>query len=112
MKILNEIEAGNEFVVVSSVEIEPTDTQKKEDPSLPPAARASGGAPTGGVVPGGPNVRNPNFPGNPAPIQAQAQVQAPAVAGPKGKTHGETVSLRLEMAAYFRRPNTGLLTPQ
>jgi hypothetical protein len=22
-----------------------------------------------------------------------------------GKTHGETVSLRLEMAAYFRRPN-------
>jgi hypothetical protein len=39
------------------------------------------------------------------PVQPVQPVQQPQVEGPKGKTHGETVSLRLEMAAYFRRPN-------
>lgn len=93
-RFLREIEAGNEFVVVSSVEIEPTDSQKKDDPSLPPSARASASGPGSESAFGLPGMPNPNA----APVRAQA--------GPRGKTHGETVSLRLEMAAYFRRPIT------
>ena len=95
---LREIEAGREFVVVSSVEIEPTDTQKKDDPSLPPAARASAVGPGSETAFGIPGAGNPAM-GPSAPVRTQA--------GPRGKTHGETVSLRLEMAAYFRRPNAG-----
>ncbi len=94
-KFVREIETSNEFVIISSVELEPTETRKKEnDPSQPPAA-------TQGNPPG--------FSGNQAArggfdsrMMPQPQQQ---VAAPQGKTHGETVSLRLEMAAYFRRAN-------
>ena len=96
-RFLREIEAGNEFVVVSTVEIEPTDTQTKEN--APQSAAARSGA-VGEQVPGFPGT---GVVSNPAPVRVQT--------GPRGKTHGETVSLRLEMAAYFRRPNAGLPTP-
>ena len=101
-RFLREIEAGNEFVVVSSVEIEPSDSEKKSDPSLPPTSRAASSA-------SGPGSENAfGFPsaGNPSAAPAPVRVQS----GPRGKTHGEVVSLRLEMAAYFRRPNAVIET--
>ena len=97
-RFLSEIEAGNEFVVVSTVEIEPTDTEKKEDAPQPATARANTGGQPAGNVPGLPGT---SVTTNPAPARG------PAV--PRGKTHGETVSLRLEMAAYFRRPIAGMV---
>jgi hypothetical protein len=96
-RFLREIEAGREFVVVSSVEIEPSDSQKKVDPSAPPAAQASAVGPGSDSAFGIPGTGNPNAQAGPVRVQQ---------AGPRGKTHGETVSLRLEMAAYFRRPST------
>jgi len=95
-RFLREIEAGNEFVVVSSVEIEPTDTQKKDESPAPAVSAAAARAPQ--TVPGFPNT---GVVTNPAPVRVQT--------GPRGKTHGETVSLRLEMAAYFRRPGAGMI---
>jgi len=102
-RFIREIETGNDFVVVSSVELEPSDSEQKHDTqSNPQAPPASGPA----VNP----AANPNgFPGfsgsvNPTSGFQQAPAQQRAT-GPKGKTHGETVSLRIEMAAYFRRPN-------
>jgi hypothetical protein len=104
-RFLSSIEAGNEFVVVSSVEIEPSDTQKKDDPSLPPAARAAAPAPAVQQVPGFPGAGVVNNPAGPVPDRVSAAT--------RGKTHGETVTLRLEMAAYFRRPNSvAIETPQ
>lgn len=102
-RFIREIETGNEFVVVSSIELEPSDTEQKKPPIgvAPPqtAAAASAGKP----------AVNPNDPmaGMNAPVQVQTTTgpQQAATAGPKGKTHGETVALRLEMAAYFRRTN-------
>jgi hypothetical protein len=47
-----------------------------------------------------PDLQTQQFP-------TQTQQQAPA-GRPRGKTHGEVVSLRLEMAAYFRRPAVSL----
>ncbi len=80
-RFIREIETGNDFVVVSAVELEPSDSESAEKPANQnqPAPGPVDGMPFGG-----------------APTQSARQ---------KGKTHGEVVSLRLEMAAYFRRPN-------
>lgn len=90
-RFIREIETGNEFIIVSSVELAPSDTeQKKIDLTKPPQlAFVPGGAidPTTG-----------------APIGVQAN-PAQQVKRNLGKTRGEVVALRLEMAAYFRRAN-------
>lgn len=103
-RFINDIETSNEFVIISSVELEPTETKKPQrDPSLPPENMQQpqqfnnpyAANPMRGFDP-----RNPMTRGPVQPVQQQPQAEAN-----KGKTHGETVSLRLEMAAYFRRPN-------
>jgi hypothetical protein len=75
-RFIRELETGNEFVVVSAVELAPSETQKQ--------------APAG-PIPAGAKPLNPNQPVGPV--------------RPKGKVHGETVSLHIELAAYFRRPD-------
>lgn len=94
-RFIREIETGNDFVVVSAVELEPSDAEAGSDKQKPPVQSAQVANPNSGLPPG--------FSGN--PTIAQQQQPAPS-ARQKGKTHGEVVSLRLEMAAYFRRPNT------
>jgi hypothetical protein len=91
-RFIREIETGNDFVVVSAVELEPSDTEQRPDQQ---AAQPQSGAvvnPNAGLPPG--------FSGNPT-----INTQSAPTARQKGKTHGELVSLRLEMAAYFRRQN-------
>jgi len=95
-RFIREIEtARGDFIVISSVELEPSDAeqkpeqqQKNQNPGVAVPSR-----PTAGVPPGFPN-------GGPVVSQPSAET-----ARQRGKTHGEVVSLRLEMAAYFRRPN-------
>ena len=90
-RFIREIETGNEFIIVSSVELAPSDAeQKKNDPTKPPQ--------NAGV--------QPSVAGFPAVNQAGIQ-NAPVQPAKRdvGKTRGEVVALRLEMAAYFRRTN-------
>lgn len=100
-RFIQQIETGNEFVIISSIELEPTETKKKENPEAQQQQ-----VPQPNVNPYAGNTmrqfdpRNPTMPRPPV----QAVPQQP-VEEQKGKMHGETVSLRLEMAAYFRRPN-------
>ncbi|MEQ1603386.1 MAG: hypothetical protein ABL999_00805 [Pyrinomonadaceae bacterium] len=99
-RFIREIETGREFIVVSAVELAPTDSDKRKDqnaadPSRQPAANPIN--PAGLVDPRG-------FPGAPQPLSPQAQPRTSAKQ--QGKTHGETVSLHIELAAYFRRPGT------
>lgn len=103
-RFIREMETGNQFVVISAVELEPAEGENKQENNTAPSAQAQIN-----------NVRiTPNnvagFQQNPIPGQAAAPIQpTTATVAPKavrGKTHGETVSLRLEMAAYFRRPVT------
>lgn len=99
-RFIREIETGNEFVVVSSVELAPSDTeQKKDDPTKPPqnAGVSAGGDPTMAAGSGPGSVTQPAGDG---------------AKKPQGKTHGEVVALRLEMAAYFRRPDFVPMAPQ
>ena len=100
-RFIRDIETGSEFIIVSSVELEPTETKQKErDPSLPPLEQPSVTA-----QPFASNtMRGVVDPRTGRPMVVQAPQPQP-VARPQGKTHGETVSLRLEMAAYFRREN-------
>jgi hypothetical protein len=100
-RFIREVETGGDFVVVAAVELEPSDSER--NPDQPAASEQPAAA--------GPNSFNPNSPNNPGRNPAgfnnfgNPMTTAPAQARPKGKTHGEIVSLRLEMAAYFRRVN-------
>jgi Tfp pilus assembly protein PilO len=88
-RFIREVETTQQFVVISTIALEPSDAEKKE--------KEAGQQPqpvAGGMNPGGPGA----FPGG-------SIIQQPASAQVKGKMHGETVALRLEMAAYFRRPD-------
>ena len=98
-RFIADVERGNDFVVISSVQLEPSDSetnkeQSTENPERPnPQAPPYSAAP---IITGQNPTMNPNV----RVAQPQPQFQRP-----KGKTHGEVVSLRLEMAAYFRRAN-------
>jgi hypothetical protein len=109
-RFIREMETGNQFVVISAVELSPAESENKQDNSLPTVAQAQINnvqiSPNNVAgfqqvqTPGQPTVQYPGQP--PAPFQATTTTAAPKAV--RGKTHGETVSLRLEMAAYFRRP--------
>lgn len=91
-RFIRELEtSGSEFVVVSAVELEPSDAQQEKQDQI--NATQAG-------------FSDPNF--NPTTVPGTrsipAQPQAPLPQSARGKTHGSMVSLRLEMAAYFRRP--------
>lgn len=93
-RFIREIETGNEFVVVSSVELESSDSEKPADATKPQQniPQRSGVSINTGMPAG--------FDDPASPVQNAGQSPRR-----RGKTRGETVSLRLEMAAYFRRQN-------
>lgn len=97
-RFIREVETGNDFVVVSAVELEPSDSEESaQQPNNPgPVMNSTASVPQ----------MNPNSPNNPT---MGAQPSTPPRR--RGKTHGEAVSLRLEMAAYFRRPTVTLQMP-
>ena len=103
-RFIREIETGREFIVVSTVELAPSDTEGKKDQAQPNTAAVR---PPG--IPGGQPVFNPanGLPANrgiPAgPVQPPVQTAAQQALAKKGKMHGEVVSLHIELAAYFRR---------
>jgi hypothetical protein len=94
-RFIREIETGNDFVIISAVELEPSDSARPANQAAP-----------------GTEVQDPNDlasvdvrTGQLQPVGAAQQQQQPQYRRPSGKTRGETVSLRLEMAANFRRSN-------
>lgn len=92
-RFMREIETGREFLVISAVELAPSDTQREKQQE--PAASSQ----TASAMPG---QINPNMP---AGFNQMPGQQQPAQRRVQGKTVGEVVSLRLQLAAYFRRPN-------
>lgn len=98
-RFIREIETGREFIIVSAVELAPSESERDE----------SQGEQRPNVVRVPPTVVQPNASSRAFP-QPGMTTTAPPIADtsrprPRGKTHGEIVSLRIEMAAYFRRPN-------
>lgn len=91
-RFIRDIETGNDFVIISAVELEPSDSQQTE--SNQPAAQQPADA-NPGMPPGFGGIQT--FPG-------RGQVNPSQPRRPTGRTVGQVVSLRMEMAAYFRRP--------
>ncbi|MDQ3180605.1 MAG: hypothetical protein M3Q33_08795 [Acidobacteriota bacterium] len=91
-RFIREIETSDQFVVISAVELQPSENEEKNKTNTVAQTQTN-------------NVQI--TPNNPAGFpQAQTFEQTftqPQQRVTRGKTHGETVSLRLEMAAYFRR---------
>ena len=108
-RFIRDVETGNDFIIVSAVELEPSDAQERKPDAAQQQAQFQGSQPMGGVAMG---ARPPGLTGT------SVVTQQPALsAKDKGKMHGEVVSLRMEMAAYFRRPHvepavTGQEQPQ
>ncbi|NOT48994.1 MAG: hypothetical protein HOP17_14740 [Acidobacteria bacterium] len=94
-RFIREIETGSEFVVISAVELEPSDSQQEKPDGATQASNPSGGDLTTNYPAG--------IPSNSMSVQPAGQGGLPNSS--RGKTHGSVVSLKLEMAAYFRRPN-------
>ena len=84
-QFISEIETGNDFVIISSIELQPSDKQNTAsnatDQSEPRAGEFDSG------VTRRPSVLDQN--------QPRRQT---------GRTLGQIVSLRMEMAAYYKRP--------
>ena len=119
-RFIREIETGRDFVVISAIELAPSDTEGQQPQGgatqangpAAPAGKTGFNQPVGigaaDAQPGGkPGFNRPIGIGGPAP-QPQSQPQR---SGPKGKMHGEVVALHIELAAYFRRPNFVPATP-
>jgi len=96
-RFLREVETGSEFIVVSSVQLEPSDSQGTTEQSNTTTAQA--GQPQFGTDP---TSMYPAMGNTSIPRDQLSQAGVPNSA--RGKTHGAVVSLRIEMAAYFRRP--------
>jgi hypothetical protein len=105
-RFIREVETSNDqFIVISAIELEPAE-KEENDVTKPTSVAQNQQNPQNQPI-------NPTTKGNPTGVggfqnfpQAgqtpQAQQKNPAR---RGKTSGETVALRIEMAAYFRRPN-------
>lgn len=91
-RFIRDIETGREFVLISSVELEPSETRRRQPADQQTDQPAEIQDPTRGVYPPGFN----QFGTQSAPQPRRQQ----------GRTLGDVVSLRLEMAAYFRRMNS------
>jgi hypothetical protein len=107
-RFIREIETSrNQFVIISAIELEPSENREAEKDLTKPQPASMNNQPTV-VNPGGINQTTfqqpPGFSqSNPQMQQPQEQQNAGRI--DRGKTRGETVTLRLELAAYYRRPN-------
>lgn len=98
-KFISEVETGGDFVVVSAVELEPSDSQEEKAAEVGPVQAGISQNPG---FPGAGGLNAPNGMGGQMPMQAQSGLPNSS----RGKTHGAIVSLRIELAAYFRRSNS------
>jgi Tfp pilus assembly protein PilO len=107
-RFMREIESSGQFVIISTVELEAAEGNSQNDESKPKQPKSvipksNSANPT---IPRSPidEVNNPNgIGGFSGKNLAATPKPTPIFKQPKGKTRGESVSLHLEMAAYFRR---------
>lgn len=100
-RFIREIESGNEFIIVSSIELAPSENEGQKEQRQNQVAKQQVVNP----APMQPGAFPPGF--NPGQAQ-QTQNQSTRT---RGKMRGETVALHIEMAAYFRRPNFTPMAP-
>ncbi len=96
-RFIKDIETSNQFIVISAIELQPSENEDKKKEANAPAKASINSVEV--------NPTNEfGVPQNPT-MQKVVSPSAPQTKVVRGKTRGETVTLRLEMAAYFRRQN-------
>lgn len=85
-RFISQVETGNDFVIISSIELQPSDKQNTASKTTDQPSQQVDEFDTGFSTSRRP-VLNPNQPRRPT-----------------GRTLGQIVSLRIEMAAYYKRP--------
>lgn len=90
-RFIRDLETGRDFIVIGAIELSPAESAASAGKNNQQAKPSVSGeeAPTANAGFGQPPITRPL---NPQPTP------------PRGKTQGEVVSLRIEMAAYYRRP--------
>ncbi len=100
-RFIREVETSGQFMMITNVEFEPAEANKNDSNSQTAQTQS---APTINSV-----KVNQNFPNSSVTIPGQpnvpVQVTSTKPQAPRGRTIGEKVSLRIEIAAYYRRPN-------
>ncbi|MEP6788435.1 MAG: hypothetical protein ABJB40_08390 [Acidobacteriota bacterium] len=101
-RFIRDIETGREFIVISAIELAPSEGEKQKDQTKPDQTQNAAANTAVPIRPafGAANTRA--F--SPAYGQPGAYTQPAVKPSAKGKMHGETVSLHIGLAAYFRRP--------
>jgi Type II secretion system (T2SS), protein M subtype b len=89
-RFISDLERSGDFLIISSIQLEPSDSDGQQQP--------------GGQQ--GPSLQSPsdmlpNGTINPGAISTTMNQPR----APRGRTHGENISLRVELATYFRRPD-------
>jgi hypothetical protein len=87
-RFIRDIETSNEFIVITAIELAPSENKADENKNRTETSQNAQNNPT----------TMPNFP-------TPAQINQPEVKVDRGKIRGETVTLRLELASYYRRAN-------
>ncbi len=82
---IREIETSDQFILINTVELEPAENEEESKPTATTVTNIQ------------PNPDNPLAPATTTTKTVRRNEN-------RGRTRGQTVSLRLEMAAYFRRP--------
>ena len=77
-RFIGDLERSGDFLIISSIQLEPSDSDGQQPQNQSPQVVTM---PNGGTM-----------------IADQPRA-------PRGKTHGENISLRVELATYFRRPD-------
>ena len=91
-RFVRELETSDQFIVISAIELEPAEKDDQPNKTTAVQARINSA-----------EVQPLNEFGVPVgqSVQATETQQLPSTA--RGRTRGQTVNLRIEMAAYFRR---------
>jgi Tfp pilus assembly protein PilO len=99
-RFIADIERSGDFLTISSIELQPSDSDgQQQSAPEPQPARPVTTAPQISKNPSSPNMY-------PAPgMMSPVVTNFGEARGSKGKVHGDNISLRIELATYFRRPN-------
>jgi hypothetical protein len=115
-RFLRDLETSQQFMIVSAVELEPSEKQDQQQTDGSTVAQTQQAPQITGQNQPYARVDQNSVMNNPAarnqvPQMQPVPPQTSAPRGPRGKTIGETVSLRVELAAYFKR-NQATALPQ
>lgn len=95
-RFIRGLETSNQFIVIAAVELEGAENKERKETNQVAQQQPSPNQPVND--PRFVNFPNPINPTNSAQTTKQPKVE-------RGKTRGEIVALRLELATYYRRPN-------